>query len=171
MTTPPARRPYYFDMADPDGPGIEPRRAATWLVDDFASVARHFPDWRHEESGTAVHLVVLAHQKETAVTLGWTAGFLSGTIEALPDPTGWLRIVGRVAGAEVFRGFLERPYEEYEIWPPGAGPARGEGPGRIGKRQAWVSFRVEPWPALRPLASVAGSINFSVDEDKLRGKG
>ena len=72
---------------------------------------------------------------------------MSGVIELAAEETGWLVAVARIGHVEVFRGYVERPYEQYEIWPPHAGLADGEAPGRIGKRTTWVSFAAASWPA------------------------
>ncbi len=58
--------------------------------------------------------------------------------------------------------------EEYAIWPPHAGAAEGEAPGRIGKRAACVSFAAASWPSLAPLANDEGGVNIVVDEAKVR---
>lgn len=74
----------------------------------------------------------------------------------------------RIGEAEMFRGYIGRPYEEYAIWPPHAGAAEGEAPGRIGKRAACVSFAAASWPSLAPLANDEGGVNIVVDEAKVR---
>ena len=70
--------------------------------------------------------------------------------------------------AELFRGYIELPYEDYEIWPPHAGAAEGEAPGRIGKGTTWISFAASSWPILSLLANSEGGVNIVVNEAKLR---
>lgn len=63
---------------------------------------------------------------------------------------GWVEGVVSVDGLEVLRFFLERPYEEFEFFPPGhSGEAPPmEAPGRMGKRLSWAQIRAEDWPSM-----------------------
>ncbi|RUT30365.1 hypothetical protein EMQ25_13745 [Arsenicitalea aurantiaca] len=71
-----------------------------------------------------------------------------------PDPSGWVRIAVLVAGAEVFVGFMDHPYEEYELWPTNAPlPEKGaEAPGRMSKHLWWLNLSATAWPVLADLA-------------------
>jgi hypothetical protein len=62
-----------------------------------------------------------------------------------------LRIEAMRGGASIFRAYLDRPYQEFELWPAGAAKS-DDSPGRMGKRRNWLSLDVEAWPALAPLA-------------------
>ena len=160
--TAPTRAPSYYD---PIG-GIEmpPREGVPWLIDTFVSTARWFNDWLVEDVGIPVRLEAAGPS-----SIGFEAPGVSGVIELSADASGWLLAVARIGATEVFRGYVERAYEQCEIWPPNAGSADAEdSPGRIGKRAMWVSFRAEVWPVLAPLANELGGVNISVDEVKLR---
>jgi len=76
--------------------------------------------------------------------------------------------VATIAGAEVFRGYLDRPWEQCEIWPPGREPVGDEeAPGRIGKKQTFVTLSTVDWPQLLTLTKGLPGIMFEVDEEKL----
>lgn len=50
------------------------------------------------------------------------------------------------------RFFIERVYEEWEIWPERA-LGDGEAPGRISARLAWAQIEAAAWPGLVALAA------------------
>jgi hypothetical protein len=164
----PARPPHYYGGVFGNEAGGRPEEESGWLVDDIASTAKMFPDWIAEDAGTAIGLRVLEHRPLQRVVVGWQAAAATGTVEARPDASGYVLVVARLGEREVFRAYLDRPYEEYEMWPPGAAPERDEeGPGRMGKHRNWVSFRAAAWPILASLANAAGGVNIVVDEAKL----
>jgi len=75
--------------------------------------------------------------------------------------SGWLGVTARTGEREEFRAWLDRPYEEFEHWPPHAHipPRRTtEAPGRIGKRLNWINLSAEAWPRLAPLANPSGFV-------------
>ena len=85
-------------------------------------------------------------------------------IHHTPSLLNWLLILAsmlsvELAGAEIWRGYIDRPYEELNIWQPGAVfPARRtqEAPGRIGKRLTWLVLDGNTWPALAPIVNDVG---------------
>lgn len=160
--TAPTRPPFYVDAIGGDD-NVPPEQAVPWLIGRFVSAAKWFPDWRVEDVGIAVRLHVMG-----PTSIAFEAEGVRGVIELAADETGWLVAVARIGEAELFRGYIELPYEEYEIWPPHAGAADGEEPGRIGKRATWISFAASSWPALAPLANRDGGVNLTIDEAKLR---
>ena len=88
-----------------------------------------------------------------------------------PDASGWLSIAARCGGQEVFRAWLDRPYEVYEFWPEGAAilPLRTtEAPGRIGKRRNWVNLSAAAWPPLARFANSFGVVAASEMEEPLQ---
>jgi len=65
-------------------------------------------------------------------------------------PSGW--IDARVSvGSDSRHFFIERIYEEFEIWPPGS-PCAATDSGRMGKRCGWVQLQAQHWPDLTFLA-------------------
>ena len=46
-----------------------------------------------------------------------------------------------------FRFFIERVYEDWEVWPPQAS-AEGDSPGTVGAKLHWVSLDVSAWNGL-----------------------
>ncbi len=160
--TAPTRPPLYADAIAGDD-NVPPERAIPWLIDCLVSAAKWFPDWIAEDMRVTARLHATGPGR-----IGFEADGMRGVIELSADESGWLVAVARVGEAELFRGYIERPYEEYEIWPPHADAAEGDAPGRIGKRVTWISFAASAWPALAPLANPEGGVNISIDEGKLR---
>jgi hypothetical protein len=86
-----------------------------------------------------------------------------GRIVATPDATGYLRIevATEDTAAVVLVANVERIWEEYDLWPPGAVAAIGEEPpGRMGKHRSWVSMAVEGWPVLAEVTRGIGRLNL-----------
>lgn len=168
--TAPLRPPAYYDSirgGDADG---DPAVESCWIVDDIAGTVKTFPDWRVDETGREVRLAIAAHRPLKRLVIAWEAGNLRGTIEVAPDPSGYVLVVGRLGEGEddVFRAYLDHPYEEYELWPDGVPAGTGEeSPGRMSKRRTWVSLSTVAWPTL---AAAGGRdwFNAAVDEEKLR---
>lgn len=78
-----------------------------------------------------------------------------------PHVSGWLSIAAMYCGQEVFRAWLDRPFEEYELWPEGATIPGGrtiDSPGRIGKRRNWINLTAAAWPQLARFANAAGIV-------------
>lgn len=164
----PTRKPFYYDFSNSED-GLPPEQGAPWVIDDFVSIARHFTDWLVEDRRLPFQVRPLAALKDGAARISFAGDGHYGLIELTPDPSGWVLVVGKVGEREVFRGYLDRPYEHYELWPVDAEPAADEeGPGRIGKIQSWIGLSADAWPALKPLADERGWVTLVVDEDKLR---
>lgn len=175
MSVPPSKAPYYdhggwfrmgsdepqfrhtgkftFEFIDPDR-GDDPHLACRYYAGEFARVIAAQTVW-HGNGGWLFrpgaarqegerHLVEI-HAGNAERALDITA-----TIALSPDPSGWTRIDAIVGGETVFTAYLDRVYEEFDLWPPGASGA-GEAPGRIGKRQTWASLSADAWPVLRAM--------------------
>jgi hypothetical protein len=168
--TAPDRKPYYWDHGTSEE-GYDPADAVRWTVDDFYWATRSTPDWRVEDTNVEIVVSLIRHDPGELVVLGWQAAGLSGRIEARPDPSGWVRVIGTLAETEVFAAYLHRQWEQWELWPEDAHiPAHdSEGPGTIGKHQNWVNIDTAAWPALAPLAPER-YVTFSINEEKLRQK-
>jgi hypothetical protein len=155
--------PYYFDMVDPEGPGRSPAMIVPLLIDDLVLGIGHTPDWRVDNPGASiVQLSVLAKGRNEA-RIGFAGAGVEGVIELGCEPSGWMRVVASVAGAEVFRAYLDQVWEEHELWPANAEKMQ-ESPGRMGKKRNWLSLRADAWPALRPLANEGGWVNIMAME-------
>ncbi|MCG6114875.1 MAG: hypothetical protein MEQ84_06705 [Mesorhizobium sp.] len=155
---PPATPPAWFDGLSAGEMAADV--AAGLALDDFAAEVVYAPSWMIETgSRGTVSLRGQAHQRGARLTI--VAAFSSESLEIVlaPDTSGWLSITAFHRGSEVFRAWLDRPYEEYELWPAGAfvPPRRSlEAPGRIGKRRSWISLSADAWPQLAHLASTTG---------------
>lgn len=145
----PQRKPKYFDVSDPDGPGLFPYRATTWLIDRLHDEAMLSRAWR-VSSKRELAISIVAHQPGKALRLAFETDGRGGVLTLAPEASGWLTITVTLAGAEVFRGYLDQPHDGYEIWPQGASGA-GAAPGRAGERRDWVDLSVAAWPGLAAL--------------------
>lgn len=73
-----------------------------------------------------------------------------GVLHLSIHKSGWIE-AGVTVGALSQHVFIERIYEEFEIWPPGS-PCTATDSGRMGKRCAWVQLQAAHWPDLAFLA-------------------
>lgn len=94
------------------------------------------------------------------------AGAINGRIELLIAPSLWVRADFYRGDAWFGRGWIERCYEECEIWPDAAdgiiGPkVEDDPPGRISKRGYWMQFDTSQWPAYE---SATRTIGFEIPE-------
>jgi hypothetical protein len=151
--------PYFFDMVNPDGPGVSPGMIVPLIIDDLAHEVSRTPDWKVDKPGGSIAKLSLLGVTKEEARIGFAVGAVEGVIALDRDPAGWLRIVASVAGAEVFRAYLEQIWEEHELWPAGA-EKTPESPGRMGKKRNWLSLHSDAWPALRPLANEGGWVNL-----------
>jgi hypothetical protein len=152
----------YFDIFAPDGQGEPPELSLRFLIDHFRSAVLLEPIWMIEGHDTSVHLSLISYEPMT-MDVGFKAGAHEGVITFTADPSNWLRIEAVINSATVFLAYLDRPYEEHELWPADA-TKTPEGPGRMGKRRNWVSLDTEAWPVLKPLAGEGGFVNFEAVE-------
>lgn len=144
------------------GGEMPPRIAATAALDDFADALGNAPRWLLETgSGGAITLRVSSHrQRERLEFLVELAGECAQLVLE-PHASGWLSIAAMCSDQEVFRAWLDRPYEEFEFWPEGAAvpPHRNaEAPGRIGKRRNWINLSAAAWPQMARFANAAGIV-------------
>ena len=66
-------------------------------------------------------------------------------------PSGWIEARVTVGDHAPYSFFIERIYEELEIWPAGS-PCEATDSGRMGKRCTWVQLEAAHWPDLAFLA-------------------
>lgn len=139
------------------------------LIDRLAGAAELFPDWLADSIGRDVVLSVEARVPGRTV-LRWSCAGHEGTVTFTADPSGWLVAVAEYRGREVFRGYFDHVYEEFDIYPPGWGAPdhKKDAPGRMGKKMSWVSLSIEHWPALRAVAGDENFANFRQDDAKVR---
>jgi hypothetical protein len=154
--SPPTWRPSYheaiYGREAPDS-----LAEARYIIEDMVSKANHFRDWTLDDTGIAVTL-----SGENG-RIGFEANGITGEV-ALDIEDGWVRAVATVGGREVFRGYVERHWEEYEVWPAGATDEKAEEPGRLGKHLMWASLNSVAWPGIAAIANVGGWVNVQHDE-------
>ncbi len=114
----------------------------------LCSFARFSPDWSDREGRSLCLTVERETQEDALITL---SGIISGRIEVSIAPCLWLRADVYRDDAWFGRGWIERCYEECEIWPDGSdghiGPrVEDDPPGRISKRGFWIQFDTSQWP-------------------------
>lgn len=167
----PARPPFYYEPLSNGETSMDPARACGWLVDDLVSTATTFPEWISEDGALTIDLTVLEHEKEQRAVIGWRTAPADGTLTLTADPSGWVKVVGAIGTHEVFTAYMDRPWEQYELWPHGATPAKdAEAPGRMGKKQAWVGLDPDIWPALKPIANAEGWVHLEIDDKRLSAR-
>jgi hypothetical protein len=154
--SPPGWKPSYHEaIYGREAP--DPLAEARYIIDDMVSKVNRFPDWTLDDTGIAVTL------SGEPGRIRFTAGEISGEV-ALDIEDGWIRAIATVGGAEVFRGYVERHWEEYEVWPAGATDVKAEEPGRLGKWLMWASLNSLAWPGIKAVANDGGWVNVQHDE-------
>ena len=149
--TAPTTPPYYGDLLGGREEGIPPAEGARWMVSDLASIARYSPDWIWEETGLPVRVGPIIGDGHATAEIGFSVGEISGSLHLSADESGYARVELSIAGEEVIRFYIDRPWEEYEGHPPGASfneKRDFDAPARMGKHQNWLQVRAEHWPAL-----------------------
>jgi hypothetical protein len=156
---PPIRAPHF--VWDDDGPAT--RGSAQELLSMLCSFARVSPVWL-DRSGREI-AVTLAHEtnQEALITLN---GAIEGRLELSIAPSLWVRADFYRDDVWFGRGWIERCYEEFEIWPDGADGIIGlnvedDPPGRISKRGYWLQFDTTQWPGYE---SAARTIGFEIPD-------
>lgn len=142
MNTPPPRPPEYFAVTQGDASRAQ---AALQMLDFLASQLKYFPEWRGEDE-LRVRVDELSHSDMHArFGFMWVRDDESGSgILALGiGAEDWVVADISLDAAPTRRFWIERIYEEIEIWPDGgistASPLP-EAPGRISKRGFWLQF-------------------------------
>lgn len=156
---PPVRAPQYFD--DNDGPPT--LGSAQWLLTVLCDFARRSPVWR-DRAGRDVAVKVEGETPQDAIIT--FSGAISGRIELSIAPSVWVRADVYLDDAWFARGWIERCYEECEIWPDASdglvGPlVSDDPPGRISKRGYWLQFDTSQWLGYE---STVRMIGFEIPE-------
>lgn len=73
---------------------------------------------------------------------------VNGELVLSADSSGWVKAEVYLGAFRVFIAYLDRVWEEFDLWPTATTDFSGNEPGRIGKRKNWVSLAVEAWPQL-----------------------
>lgn len=156
---PPIRAPHFF--WDDDGPvTLASAQGLLFLLCSFASLS---PVWRDRAGrDIAVNLVRKTNQN----ALIQFTGAIEGRIELSIAPSFWVRADVYLGDTWFGRGWIERCFEECEIWPDAAdgivGPnVEDDPPGRISKRGYWMQFDTSQWPGYQ---SATRTIGFEIPE-------
>ncbi len=150
---PPLRPPTYAQPVGGDDCVLEP----TAMLDEIAGLLNISLDIDRQWSvGGWNVLVVAIGQRMHGQPLSVDFRVSMNGIERDADlrisihSSGWIE--ARVTVGSVSRYFfIERIYEEFELWPPGS-PCVATNSGRMGKRCAWVQLQAQHWPDLAFLA-------------------
>jgi hypothetical protein len=144
--TPPKRKPWFGDSAGTTREFTFPDTGEEmgWIIDRLDNDGRPNLD---------VRLSVLDYEQYTQARIGFSCGGVKGAITARPDPaSGFVLVVAEIGGEEAFRAYMDHPWEEFDLFPPGdETPQREEAPGRMSKHLWWVSLSARAWPVLKPL--------------------
>lgn len=158
---PPKTPPHYDDFTEPeDGPQNDAMASAAWLLDSLIHTATSEAHWLiDDESGRTVEVKAVSHDRLRSGVIALRHGLFQMELRLAVDVSGYVCATAELAGIEIFRGYIDRPYEELDIWPPGAefAPRRTkEAPGRMGKRLSWLVLDSKVWPAIASIANEAG---------------
>lgn len=88
-----------------------------------------------------------AEDADGRIRCAFTSGKAAGELVLSMEADGWLKAEVFIGGRQVFRAWIEDPYEEKEGWPDGADGV-GEGPLRISKRGSWLSIDCSRFPGV-----------------------
>lgn len=161
---PPLLPPSFFDAAT--GGDADPADAFAGIAEAMASTTRRDRDWVIETAGDRPVRLSVLEAAPARAAIGFESLGVAGVVTLVPDPSGWILVTIEIGGAERFRAYMDRPYEEYELLPPGARIRRpseaadADPPGRIGKRRNWIDLDTRHWPALAPLAGPRGHVSL-----------
>jgi len=152
-----------------DTPYPDSLRQPGFLLDDLAVDAKLWPYWLlDDDSQRTITLRLAEHVVGQRAVIAFSIDSLQGSITATPDSSGYLRIEAGADGSDVLVAYVERIWEEHEIWPPGvAAPIGEESPGRLGKHRSWISMSATGWPVLAAIANAHGWLNV-VQIDRAR---
>jgi hypothetical protein len=156
---PPIRAPHL--VWDDDGPAT--LASAQALLSLLCSFARFSPIWRDRaERDIAVNLARESDRGALIVL----SGAIDGRIELCIAPSFWVLADFYRGDAWFGRGWIERCYEECEIWPDASDGIIGsrvedDPPGRISKRGYWIQFDTPQWPGYH---SATRTIGFEIPE-------
>ncbi|MCO5164346.1 MAG: hypothetical protein M9939_24970 [Mesorhizobium sp.] len=154
---------YEFEFIDPDR-GDDPALAAAWYAEDLAQHVAGEPTWRATggwviEPGSAGRAGAV-HSTPFVARHSASDATVEGRVALTPDPSHWVKVEVFLGAFRVFVAYLDKPWEEYDLWPSRAVEKTDEVPGRIGKRRNWANLSAAAWPAL---AHVADQGWFSVE--------
>jgi hypothetical protein len=142
---------------------------ARLLIDDFAwTLGRADMRYVLDSAGRQPLSFTVLEQERGRCRIGFATGDASGELLLSIDASGWVRAEATLGGRPVFLGFVEKVWEEYDIWPAGADisvPRSEEAPGRIGKRRNWLSLDSRVWPELAPIGNEGGFVQ--VEDEQL----
>ena len=142
---PPPRAPHWIAMEE--GWCNDAAECARLAVETICSAARPPISFTFQEMPIVIDAV--SAQKRSGRITGKCADCMFALVlTARTD--GWVEGAVSVNGRNVLQFFLDRPYEEFEFFPPGhSGQASAvEPPGRIGKRLTWAQLRAADWPSI-----------------------
>jgi hypothetical protein len=156
---PPIRAPQYFSGND----GPPTLASAQWLLIVLCDFARRSPIWCDRAGRSIAVRLERQTEQDALITL---SGTFAGRIELSIAPSIWIRADVYRDDAWFARGWIERCYEECEIWPDASDGVvdplvSDDPPGRISKRGYRLQFDTLQWPGYE---SALRTIGFEVPE-------
>lgn len=142
---------FEFEFLTPDE-GDDPALAAAWYAEDFPSRIAGEPRWL-ATGGWEIAPVPASSTGHSAPFTARRAGVeVAGRVVFSPDPSHWVKVEVFLGAFRVFVAYMDRVWEEFELWPSGATEKTVDPPGRIGERLDWINLAPSAWPQLAPFA-------------------
>jgi hypothetical protein len=141
---PPLRDPHYFDNESHGWPLDQCARGLLWTLRGFVHSPKDFV-------GNASGHAWIAHHDENNARIAFTSDKGDGHVQLSVHESHWVKIEVFISGALILRAWADEPYEEKDLWPDGADGVvapKGDAPGRISKRGAWLQFRCAQFPGV-----------------------
>ncbi len=140
---------FEFEFLNSDE-GDDPALAAAHYAQDFPQRIVHEAKWlatggweivpgETSSKGTVHSAAFTARRAGTEV---------AGRIVFSPDASHWMKVEVFLGAFRVFVAYMDRVWEEFELWPSGATEKTVDPPGHISKRYAWLNLSAAAWPQL-----------------------
>jgi len=154
---------FQFEFVD-NPEGDDPALASAYYAKDFARAIASEPLWQ-AAGGWQIYPKAAGregsfHATPFVARHPDSGAEVEGRVVLSADPSHWVKVELYLGAFRVFVAYLDRPWEDFSLWPSGAIDKTDESPGRIGKRLNWINLAVSAWPAL---ARIAGVGTFDVE--------
>ena len=164
ITTPPQTPPDYDGVLK----NLTTEEGARLVIDDIVcTLGQTDESWVLDSASSLLLRFDILESWPGHARIAFSAGTAAGELRLDVDPSGWVRAEALLGEMSVFLGFIEKVWEQYDIWPAGGAitqPRDAEAPGRIGKRRNWLNLDSRLWPTLAPIANPHGWVQIELED-------